>query len=67
MNIALRRQAKADEYRGLARAAAAAAAATTLTHVRENHNRAELRWTELALAEDERVAKARLAVREPEA
>lgn len=55
MNAAERRQQKAEEYRARALAAAQAAAAAPLATVRDNHTRAEQRWTELAEAEDARV------------
>lgn len=55
MNAVERRQVKAAEYRTRAQAAADAAGAAPLESVRQNHARAEQRWTELADAEDSRI------------
>jgi hypothetical protein len=60
MNAVERRQVKAAEYRTRAQAAADAAGATPLESVRQNHVRAEQRWTELADAEDSRIRQYQL-------
>jgi hypothetical protein len=51
-----KKQVRAAEYRLLAQAADALAEASPLAHVREKHEQAAARWTELALL-DERSAQ----------
>jgi len=58
MSSAERRQLRAVLYRGLADAATGLAAASLLDNVREKHERAALRWGELAEL-DEREAQLR--------
>lgn len=48
MIAALRRQVKAAEYRDRASDASALAVASMLAHVREKHETAAARWTQLA-------------------
>ncbi|HEY3800456.1 MAG TPA: hypothetical protein VGL58_19055 [Caulobacteraceae bacterium] len=48
----LKRQARAAEYRDLALAATALAEASGLDHVREKHERAAARWSELAALDE---------------
>jgi hypothetical protein len=48
-----KRDVRAAEYRRLATAAGALAEATPLPHVREKHETAAARWTELAILDEQ--------------
>lgn len=56
MIAAGKRQARAAEYRALAIAAGVLAETSLLAHVREKHQRAAARWTDLALLNEQPIA-----------
>jgi|GEM_PF-6204057 len=60
MTSAELRQARAAVYRVRACEAVALAAASALDHVREKHERAAVRWSELAAIDAPRVEELRL-------